>query len=93
MAALSGGVQTGKPKKHSADELQLCAQAMCLEEMLCAVPEGALYYGEPAAGRWSPLRLNCAGRFKDNPGREMHELYKRRHTPKVKPSKACNACS
>ena len=47
----------GKPKKHSADELQLCAQAMCLEEMLCcAVPEGALYYGEP--------RLNCAGRFK-----------------------------
>ena len=24
---------------------------------------------------------------------EMHELYKRRHTPKVKPSKACNACS
>lgn len=40
--------QRGKPKEHSADELQLCAQAMCLEEMLrCAIPEGALYYGEP----------------------------------------------
>lgn len=38
----------GKPKEHSANELQLCAQALCLEEMLCcAVPEGALYYGEP----------------------------------------------
>ena len=38
----------GRPKEHSADELQLCAQAMCLEEMLCCpVPAGALYYGEP----------------------------------------------
>ena len=25
----------GKPKEHNADEMQLCAQAMCLEEMLC----------------------------------------------------------
>ena len=24
---------------------------------------------------------------------EMHQLYKRRYTPQVKPSKACNACS
>ena len=30
------------------DALQLCGQAMCLEEMLCCeIPEGALYYGEP----------------------------------------------
>ncbi len=37
----------GKPKPHRADEVQLCAQAICLEEMLgCAVPEGALFYGE-----------------------------------------------
>lgn len=37
----------GKPKEHDADVLQLCAQAMCLEEMLvCAVPKGFLYYGE-----------------------------------------------
>ena len=37
----------GRPKAHRADEVQLCAQALCLEEMLDdAVPEGALYYGE-----------------------------------------------
>ena len=37
----------GKPKPHRADEVQLCAQAMCLEEMLgVPVPEGALFYGE-----------------------------------------------
>lgn len=35
----------GKPKAHRADEVQLCAQAICLEEMLAtAVPEGALFY-------------------------------------------------
>jgi CRISPR-associated exonuclease Cas4 len=37
----------GKPKLHRADEAQLCAQALCLEEMTgLAVPEGALFYGE-----------------------------------------------
>ena len=36
----------GKPKKDSADALQLCAQALCLEEMLgVAIPAGALFYG------------------------------------------------
>lgn len=36
----------GKPKPHRADEVQLCAQALCLEEMLgTGVPEGTLYYG------------------------------------------------
>lgn len=37
----------GRPKPHRADEVQLCAQALCLEEMFgCAVDEGALFYGE-----------------------------------------------
>jgi len=37
----------GKPKKHDADEVQLCAQAICLEEMLaCKIPTGALFYGQ-----------------------------------------------
>lgn len=38
----------GKAKLDACDEVQLCAQAMCLEEMLKAtVPRGALYYGQP----------------------------------------------
>lgn len=37
----------GKPKPHRADEVQLCAQALCLESMLGQpVPVGALYYGQ-----------------------------------------------
>lgn len=36
----------GKPKTHQADEVQLCAQAICLEEMLkVVIPVGALFYG------------------------------------------------
>ncbi|MGQ0563469.1 MAG: CRISPR-associated protein Cas4 [Gemmobacter sp.] len=37
----------GKPKLHRADEVQLCAQALCLEEMTGrAVPAGALFYAQ-----------------------------------------------
>jgi CRISPR-associated exonuclease Cas4 len=34
----------GAPKEHDAAELQLCFQALCLEEMLlCQIPQGSLY--------------------------------------------------
>lgn len=37
----------GKPKRDNCDKIQLCAQALCLEEMLgVSVPEGALFYGK-----------------------------------------------
>ncbi len=37
----------GAPKLHRADEVQLCAQALCLEEMLgVTISAGALFYGE-----------------------------------------------
>lgn len=83
----------GKPKEHNADELQLCAQSMCLEEMLCCdIPEGALYYGEPHRRTQVLLTPELRGRVRDSLA-EMHELYRRRYTPKVKPSRTCNACS
>lgn len=83
----------GRPKEHNADALQLCAQAMCLEEMLCcAVPEGALYYGEPRRRTVVLLTAELREEVRRSLA-EMHELYRRRHTPRVKPSKSCNACS
>lgn len=37
----------GRPKAHRADEVQLCAQALCLEAMFaCRIEEGALFYGK-----------------------------------------------
>jgi CRISPR-associated exonuclease Cas4 len=83
----------GKPKEHDADELQLCAQAICLEEMLaCEIPEGSLFYGEnrrrTEVAFGTELRNEVCAMT-----REMHELWKRGYTPKVKPNKSCNACS
>src|SRR5579863_267117 len=47
-AAFPVEYKRGKPKPDLCDEVQLCAQALCLEEMLAApVPAGALYYGKP----------------------------------------------
>lgn len=84
----------GAPKENDADRLQLCCQAMCLEEMtLCpAIPKAFLYYGETAHRAAVPLdgalRKEVASLLE-----EMHELYAKRYTPRAKPSKSCNACS
>lgn len=83
----------GAPKAHQADELQLCAQAMCLEEMLCcSIPEGSLFYGETRrrtrVALSEPLRQQVRACVD-----EMHQLYARGYTPRTKPTKACNACS
>lgn len=83
----------GKPNEYGADELQLCAQAMCLEEMLlCTIPEGSLFYGEPR--RRTRVALDASLREQvETMLEEMRALYARGHTPKAKPGKGCNACS
>ncbi len=83
----------GKPNPKSGDEAQLCAQAMCLEEMLCCpIPTGALYYGETRHRVLVEFTDELRRQVENNLA-EMHDLYRRGHTPKVKPSKSCNACS
>lgn len=83
----------GKPKTHDADELQLCAQALCLEEMLlCAVPEGSLYYGEPRRRTRVAFTSEMRERV-ESLLLEMHQYTQRGYTPRVKPTKGCNACS
>lgn len=83
----------GKPKAHNADQMQLCAQAMCLEEMLCCfIPEGALFYGEPRRRTKIPFTEELRQAVRDALA-EMHQLFQRGWTPRVKPTKSCNACS
>lgn len=83
----------GKPKEDDSDALQLCAQVMCLEEMLlCEIKEAYLFYGETKHRLKILLDQGLRERVKSI-AKEMHELYDRRHTPKVKPSKSCKACS
>lgn len=83
----------GAPKSHQADELQLCAQAMCLEEMLCcSISEGALFYGETRRRcpvEFTPERRETVQQM----SAEMHDYFRRGHTPKAAPAKHCQACS
>ena len=83
----------GKPKLTEEDRLQLVAQALCLEEMFSTnIQEGALFYGETRRREvleiTEDLRQEVRGMF-----REMHQYFERKYTPKVKYSKACDACS
>ncbi|HRR89168.1 MAG TPA: CRISPR-associated protein Cas4 [Eubacteriales bacterium] len=76
-----------------ADEMQLCAQAICLEEMLCChIPAGALYYGQPKRRKeivfTQELRDRVAAAMS-----EMHMYFARRYTPKAVYTKSCDACS
>lgn len=83
----------GSPKEHAADELQLCCQAMCLEEMLlCRVEHGYLYYGETR--RRQEVVLTDALRAQVRAvTEEMHAYMRKGSTPKVKTGKHCKACS
>lgn len=83
----------GSPKENQADEMQICAQAICLEEMFQThIPEGYLYYGEKR--RRSPVIFTEDLREEVKKATtEMHELFQRGYTPKVKPKKQCAACS
>ena len=83
----------GAPKENDADELQLCAEAICLEEMLCCdIQKGALYYGETRHRKEVLFTAEIRDRVSKLTA-EMHEMYARGYTPKVKPSKKCNSCS
>lgn len=83
----------GKPKTDEKDQLQLAAQAMCLEEMFSTkIKEGALFYGETKRREiihiTDELRIEVRGMFQ-----EMHHYFSRHYTPKVKTSKSCSSCS
>lgn len=83
----------GQPKEDEADILQLAAQAMCLEEMLeCEIEKGYLFYGEIRRRIEVRLDEDIRQQVRDT-FEEMHHYYERRYTPKVKRTKACNACS
>lgn len=83
----------GKPKSHFADEVQLCAQAICLEEMLVmAVPEGALFYGKTRR-RKAVVFDRELRELTERSARRMHEILASSRTPPAIWGEKCNACS
>ena len=83
----------GKPKEHRADEVQLCAQAMCLEEMLgVSIDQGALFYGQTRR-RMEVLFDNDLRNYTQQTADAIHKLLACGETPAAVYSPKCKSCS
>ena len=83
----------GRPKPHRADEVQLCAQALCLEEMLgVSISEGALFYGETRK-RTSVLFDGELRALTEETVVAVRKLLTEETLPPSVVSKGCLACS
>ncbi|MFZ2399418.1 MAG: CRISPR-associated protein Cas4 [Smithella sp.] len=83
----------GKPKPDHSDKIQLCAQAICLEEMLnVSIPAGALFYGKTR--RRLDVDFDEALRQEtQNIAQKTHELIDAGITPAPVYAKRCESCS
>jgi CRISPR-associated exonuclease Cas4 len=83
----------GRPKLGPYDEIQLCAQALCLEEMLgVSIPTGSLFYGEPRQRH--EVQLTGALRQQtEQMAARLHELTQAGKTPSARYEKKCESCS
>jgi CRISPR-associated exonuclease Cas4 len=83
----------GKPKVGDCDRVQLCAQAICLEEMLNVnISEGALFYGQTRR-REDIVFDGELRRETEDIARKVHELIASGTTPKPEYCKKCDQCS
>jgi CRISPR-associated exonuclease Cas4 len=84
----------GKPKSHRADEVQLCAQAVALEEMFSVtLTEGALFYGETRRRVTVPLDTELRALTDEVAAKTRSLLAGKTTPPAVYEKRKCNACS
>lgn len=83
----------GRPKKHDADRVQVCAQAMCLEEMLgVRIDVGMLFYSRRR--RRTEVALEAGLRATtESAARQLHELIATGRTPPARREAKCKTCS
>jgi CRISPR-associated exonuclease Cas4 len=83
----------GRPKADRCDEVQLCAQGLCLEEMLAvAVPGGALFYGR-AQQRHAVVFDGELRRTTEETAHRLHDLISSTVTPHAEKMPRCKRCS
>ena len=83
----------GRPKLHDADRVQLCAQALCLEEMLgVEILEGAIFYGQPRRREVVPFDTALRERT-EAAARRFRQLLAEQLTPAPVNDARCDACS
>ncbi|QIK41520.1 CRISPR-associated protein Cas4 [Pontibrevibacter nitratireducens] len=84
----------GRPKAHRADEVQLCAQAICLEEMSGqSIPEGALFYGKTRRRQIITLNVSLRDLTLRVASEVRDAIQKGLLPPPVFEAKRCSACS
>jgi len=83
----------GRPKLNDCDRVQLCAQALCLEEMMdVTIPKGALFYGRKR--RRENVVFNVAlRRVTEEATERLHALLASGQTPKPLYTQKCDSCS
>lgn len=83
----------GKPKSNDCDRVQLCAQAMCLEEMLgVSVPTGQLFYGQ----KRRRVNVECDAKLRRttiDAAARLHDIIDSAKTPQALREKKCDTCS
>jgi CRISPR-associated exonuclease Cas4 len=83
----------GKPKPDDCDKVQICAQALCLEEMLgVEVPNGAIFYGR-TRHRLDVEFVKVLRVETEKAAERLHELIGSGSTPKPVYTKKCKSCS
>jgi len=83
----------GKPKLDHCDMIQLCAQAMCLEEMLSiSVPKGAIFYGRTRR-RFDVSFDNALRNETEEAAKRARQLINSGITPPPVYEKRCESCS
>ncbi len=83
----------GKPKKHQEDEVQLAAQAMCLEEQYgIQIDYGAVFYAEIRHRVEVQITDELRGIVTDC-ARQMHEIFSSGQLPTIQRGRHCEKCS
>jgi len=83
----------GKPKTDDRDQVQVCAQAICLEEMLqVSIEYGSLYYGQTKHRVKIVFSKGLRERVLSL-SKEMHEIFTQGVTPIARYEKKCKSCS
>lgn len=80
----------GKAKTDDCDRIQLCAQALCLEEMLrCQIPHAEIFYGETRRRE----RIALDGKLREKTSELCTEMRKHFIAGVTPPAIKCSACS
>jgi len=84
----------GRPKPTHCDWIQLCAQALCLEEMMqVEIPEGAIFYGKPRRRQNVEFTAELRSETAET-AQALHQLIREGKTPPAEyDKKKCSACS